>query len=114
MFISTPGIWDSRPQVTTAIPNLFLASDYVQVPSDLSTMDGANEAARRAVGALIAESRSAESPPEVLPPFRPAEWDTLKEADEERYRAGQPNLFDLPSGREALAGLRAGAPRSSH
>ena len=37
----------------TAIPNLFLASDYVQTFTDLATMEGANEAARRAVNGIL-------------------------------------------------------------
>ena len=42
-----------RPDATTGIPNLFLASDYVRTYTDLATMEGANEAARRAVNGLL-------------------------------------------------------------
>lgn len=45
--------WDLRPNAYTAVPNLFLASDYVRTNTDLATMEGANEAARRAVNAII-------------------------------------------------------------
>ena len=45
--------WALRPEATTAIPNLFLASDYVRTYTDLATMEGANEAARRAVNGLL-------------------------------------------------------------
>ncbi|WP_372813767.1 MULTISPECIES: hydroxysqualene dehydroxylase [Paenibacillus] len=48
--------WNLRPQAYTAIPNLFLASDYVKTNTDLATMEGANEAARRAVNAIIERS----------------------------------------------------------
>ena len=37
----------------TSIPNLFLASDYVRTYTDLATMEGANEAARRAVNGIL-------------------------------------------------------------
>lgn len=49
-----------RPDAYTRIPNLFLASDYVRTYTDLATMEAANEAARRAVNALLdaAGSRS--------------------------------------------------------
>ena len=36
-----------------AIPNLLLAADYVRTNTDLATMEGANEAARRAVNAIL-------------------------------------------------------------
>ena len=35
------------------IPNLVLAADYVRTHTDLATMEGANEAARRAVNAIL-------------------------------------------------------------
>ena len=44
-----------RPARTpsTRIPNLFLAADFVRTHTDLATMEGANEAARRAVNAIL-------------------------------------------------------------
>lgn len=54
--------WNLRPNAYTAIPNLFLASDYVRTNTDLATMEGANEAARRAVNCII-ERSSIDAPP---------------------------------------------------
>jgi uncharacterized protein with NAD-binding domain and iron-sulfur cluster len=54
LLVNTAGSWPQRP--TPALPeveNLFLASDYVQTFTDLATMEGANEAARRAVNAIL-------------------------------------------------------------
>ena len=47
--MNTKGSWADRPDATTRIPNLMLAADYVRTYTDLATMEGANEAARRAV-----------------------------------------------------------------
>jgi uncharacterized protein with NAD-binding domain and iron-sulfur cluster len=54
LLVNTAGSWPHRP--TAALPeveNLFLASDYVKTVTDLATMEGANEAARRAVNAIL-------------------------------------------------------------
>src|SRR2546425_1046869 len=48
--------WALRPWARTRIPNLFLAADYVRTYTNLATMEAANEAARRAVNAIIDES----------------------------------------------------------
>ncbi|HEY1585499.1 MAG TPA: FAD-dependent oxidoreductase, partial [Polyangia bacterium] len=53
LLINTRGSWEARPDATTKIPNLFLAADYVRTYTDLATMEGANEAARRAVNGLL-------------------------------------------------------------
>jgi hypothetical protein len=53
LLINTAGSWADRPGVTTRIPNLLLAADYVRTDTDLATMEGANEAARRAVNAIL-------------------------------------------------------------
>ena len=53
LFVNLIDTWKLRPEATTAIPNLFLASDYVRTYTDLATMEGANEAARRAVNGLL-------------------------------------------------------------
>jgi geranylgeranyl pyrophosphate synthase/uncharacterized protein with NAD-binding domain and iron-sulfur cluster len=82
--------WALRPDAVTRIPNLFLASDYVRTNTDLATMEGANEAARRAVNGLLDAAgfvgpRCAVWPlrqPEVLAPFR--------QHDAARYAAGLP------------------------
>jgi len=55
LFINTVGSSARRPTVNTNTPNLFLASDYVKNATDLATMEGANEAARRAVNAILDE-----------------------------------------------------------
>ena len=97
--------WDLRPQATTAIPNLFLASDYVQTYTDLATMEGANEAARRAVNGILEASRSPAAPcaiwdlhePLVLAPWR---W-----IDRNRYRLDMPWNSDFPL---ALRGFEIG------
>ena len=52
LLVNLVDTWTLRPEATTAIPNLFLASDYVRTHTDLATMEGANEAARRAVNGI--------------------------------------------------------------
>ena len=53
LLVNLVDTWKLRPDAVTAIPNLFLASDYVRTDTDLATMEGANEAARRAVNGLL-------------------------------------------------------------
>jgi uncharacterized protein with NAD-binding domain and iron-sulfur cluster len=53
LLINTAGSWSDRPDATTRIANLMLAADYVRTTTDLATMEGANEAARRAVNAIL-------------------------------------------------------------
>jgi hypothetical protein len=82
LLINTAGSWRDRPEATTAIENLFLASDYVRTNTDLATMEGANEAARRAVNGVLAASGSSQpecrtwsySEPEVFAPLRALDW----------------------------------------
>jgi hypothetical protein len=82
LLINTAGSWRDRPEATTAIENLFLASDYVRTNTDLATMEGANEAARRAVNGVLAASGSSQpvcrtwsySEPELFAPLRALDW----------------------------------------
>ncbi|MFQ5675122.1 MAG: FAD-dependent oxidoreductase [bacterium] len=53
LLVNLINTWGIRPEAYTRIPNLFLASDYVRTNTDLATMEGANEAARRAVNSII-------------------------------------------------------------
>ena len=66
LLVNTNGSWAHRPTAELPeIDNLFLASDYVQTYTDLATMEGANEAARRAVNAILEASGSDAEPCEV-------------------------------------------------
>jgi hypothetical protein len=78
VFINTVGSAAARPTAVTGIENLFLASDYVKTTTDLATMEGANEAARRAVNGILQSQQSKRTPcalfsfeePAVLAPFK--------------------------------------------
>jgi uncharacterized protein with NAD-binding domain and iron-sulfur cluster len=107
LLINTPSSWHSRPGAATAIANLLLASDYVQVDVDVACMEGANEAARQAVNALLDKSGSTAERCSIQTLYKPPEWDALKRADEQLYQRGQRNVFDLPPPSSAASGLLA-------
>src|SRR5260370_10953837 len=71
LFINTKGSWASRPGSRTEIDNLFLAADYVRTYTDLATMEGPNEAARRAVDYILDKSGSKEPPSTLWPLHEP-------------------------------------------
>jgi hypothetical protein len=71
LLVNRPGSHPLRPPVTTAVSNLFLAGDYIKTETDLASMEGANEAARRAVNAILNATGSREAPCELFP-FSPA------------------------------------------
>ena len=90
LLVNDANTWPLRPFAYTRLPNLFLAADYVRTNTDLATMEGANEAGRRATNAILAAAGS-RAPrckvwnlhePAVLAPFR---WH-----DQRRYDAGLP------------------------
>ena len=110
LFVNLVDTWRLRPRSVTAIPNLFLAADYVQTATDLATMEAANEAARRAVNGILEHSGSDAAPcrlwnlhePELLEPWRAN--------DRVRYRQGLPwNDAVVRLGLSALAALHRGA-----
>jgi geranylgeranyl pyrophosphate synthase/uncharacterized protein with NAD-binding domain and iron-sulfur cluster len=90
LLVNLVDTWRLRPEATTSMPNLFLASDYVRTYTDLATMEGANEAARRAVNGVL-DAAKFDGPrcelwelhePEILAPWRLH--------DGARFRAGLP------------------------
>lgn len=58
LMVNRVGSHALRPDAKTKIENMFLASDYVLTETDLACMEGANEAARRAVNALLDQAHS--------------------------------------------------------
>lgn len=91
LLINTAGSWESRPDAVTEIENLFLASDYVRTYTDLATMEGANEAARRAVNGILNASGSNATPCDVWQLDEPAFLAPFKAYDRLRFGAGLPH-----------------------
>ncbi len=102
LLVNTCGSWYLRPEASTAIDNLFLASDYVRTFTDLATMEGANEAARRAVNAILEALRSEQPRCGVWPLQEPKAFAPLRALDAVFFRrrippepAPQPGLETL-------------------
>jgi hypothetical protein len=77
------------------VPNLFLAADYVRTEVDTASMEGANDAGRRAANAVLAAADSAAPRADVFGLYRPPEWEPLRRADALRYARGERNAFDV-------------------
>ena len=91
LLINTAGSLQYRPEASTEIPNLFLASDYVRTYTDLATMEAANEAARRSVNTLIDASGS-NAPKTQLWSFQePDIFKPMREYDLVRFKLGLPH-----------------------
>ncbi|TDD88932.1 hypothetical protein E1293_05865 [Actinomadura darangshiensis] len=95
LMINRPSSWNYRPEAATGLPNLFLASDYVRADINLATMEGANEAGRKAANAILDASGSNESPAKLFKLYQPSEFKGIYDDDDRRFKAGQPNAFDL-------------------
>jgi uncharacterized protein with NAD-binding domain and iron-sulfur cluster len=105
LFVNLVDTWRLRPRTVTAIPNLFLASDYVQTFTDLATMEAANEAARRAVNGILEHSGSDAPPCRLWDLHEPELLEPWRAHDRARYREGLP--WDDTGMRLALSALTA-------
>ena len=90
LFVNQVGSWPHRPDAATRIPNLFLASDYVRTDTNLATMEAANEAARRAVNALLQATGSTQPPCQLWPLPLPDALKPFVDADRRRFDLGLP------------------------
>lgn len=88
LLVNEVGTWEFRPTAHTQIPNLYLASDYVRTYTDLACMEGANEAARRAVNAIIDATDRTAPYAEVWALHEPNALATWRQYDRDRYRRG--------------------------
>jgi uncharacterized protein with NAD-binding domain and iron-sulfur cluster len=91
LLINTANSLQYRPQAATEISNLLLASDYVQTYTDLACMEAANEAARRAVNAILTKTGSTAAPAAVWPMKEPDVFQPLIEYDRLRFKMGLPH-----------------------
>ncbi|MFF0285453.1 FAD-dependent oxidoreductase [Streptomyces sp. NPDC005262] len=95
LLIHPTGSLYNRPSARTAVPNFFLAGDYIRTGMNLASMEGANEAARHAVNALLDADGSTTERCTTWGHYRPPELEPLKRIDEVRFGLGLPNTFDL-------------------
>jgi hypothetical protein len=90
LLVNTAGSWADRPDARTRIPNLLLAADYVRTHTDLATMEGANEAARRAVNAILDATGSTAPRCGVWPLYEPPALAPARALDKLLWRLGRP------------------------
>jgi uncharacterized protein with NAD-binding domain and iron-sulfur cluster len=98
LLVNTVNSWDLRPYSYTQIPNLFLASDYVKTNTDLATMEGANEAAKRAVNNILDASQNTASKCTIYDLQEPFILKVIRYKDEKRYAQGLQWSGKLPFG----------------
>jgi uncharacterized protein with NAD-binding domain and iron-sulfur cluster len=94
LLINTVGSLKNRPPADVSIPNLAIASDYVQTNSDLASMESANEAGRRAANAIIQRHGIGE-PARIWELDEPALFAPFKRQDRLRYRLGLPHPAEV-------------------
>ena len=103
LLVHPPGSWAIRPEAATRIPNLVLAGDYVRTHTDIASMEGACEAARRAVNVILQRADSRATPVTIWPLIEPTEFDPWKQLDARLHAAHKGHLFELLGIRHAGA-----------
>lgn len=91
LFVNAVGTLRHRPEAGTELDNLVLAADYVRTNTDLASMEGANEAARRATNVIVERAGVRTDPCELWDLTEPAVFEPLKAQDAIRYRLGLPH-----------------------
>lgn len=111
LLVHPPGSWQYRPEAVSAVPNLVLAADYVRTHTDLASMEGANEAARRAVNGILARVGSTAPRCQVHALREPAVFAAARRLDAQLFAsdwAGGRHFFDLlPAARSGMTALKS-------
>ncbi|MEH0153786.1 FAD-dependent oxidoreductase [Limibacter armeniacum] len=101
LLVNKANSWSLRPEAFTRVDNLYLASDYVRTYTDLATMEGANEAARRAVNNIIDKAGISAPYCKIWDLHEPNVLAILRWLDKRRYDKGMawnkyvPKLFSV-------------------
>ncbi|HYV55445.1 MAG TPA: FAD-dependent oxidoreductase, partial [Chitinophagaceae bacterium] len=88
LLVNKVDTWRLRPDSYSHISNLFFAADYVRTFTDLATMEGANEAARRAVNNIIEASGMEKPLCKIWNLHEPWIFHHLRRRDFLRYQKG--------------------------
>jgi uncharacterized protein with NAD-binding domain and iron-sulfur cluster len=87
LLVNAVGTRSLRPNASGSLANAVLASDYVLTETDLATMEGANEAARRAVNAILTKEGRADLC-RLFPLEEPLQF--VRNRDRKRFKRGLP------------------------
>ncbi len=92
LLVNQVNSWDLRPEAWTRLSNFVLAGDYVRTNTDFASMEGACEAARRAINTLLLRDgyRGEMGLAKVWELEEPAAFHPLQDRDRERYNKGLP------------------------
>ncbi len=90
LLINKPSSWNYRPEATTGLPNLFLASDYVRADINLATMEAANEAGRKAANAVLDASGAGGTPAKLFEMYLPQKFQGFYDEDDRRFKVARP------------------------
>lgn len=96
LLVNSTNSWSLRPNANSNVKNLFLAADYVRTFTDLATMEGANEAARRAVNCLLEVDNSDSALCKIWQLRSPKIFKPLKWYDKKRWDKGLPWSEKIP------------------
>jgi len=96
LLINNVHSWEFRPDAFTEINNLFLASDYVRTYTDCASMECANEAARRAVNAILLEEKRVDFC-ELWELYCPKIFKQFRIIDEETYKGDPKSEVKTPT-----------------
>lgn len=96
LLVNSANSWCLRPESYSGVENMFLASDYVRTNTDLATMEGANEAARRAVNCILQASGSNYRKCKIWKLHEPSILGPLRWLDKLRFEKGEPWQNALP------------------
>ena len=96
LYIDVIDSWHLRPDAYTRIPNFFLAADYIRTNTQLATMEGANEAGRRAVNSIISASEAKVPLCKIWQLDEPLILSIWRWYDNRRYERGEPWKHDFP------------------
>ena len=102
LLVNLVNSWTLRPNAFTHIHNLFLAADYIKTNTDLATMEGANEAARRAVNSIIDASDANVSYCRIWTLHEPYLFKIWRWVDAKRFAKGMPWRKEMPGWSNAL------------
>lgn len=105
LLVNKVNTWSLRPEADSYIENLYFASDYVRTNTDLATMEGANEAARRAVNCILDKSGSLEEECKVWKLKEPWCFLPMKWYDQNRYNSGLPWVLKKPIWLDVLTAI---------